>query len=64
VTFEEYLLNKKIDKAAFQQAEPERYNEWKHEFAQMSAKSFTAQKLYLINFIRRKYLIKTETKQT
>jgi hypothetical protein len=54
VTFEEYLISKKISSSAFQQADPERFAEWASEFVQMSPVSFTAQKLYFINNIRRK----------
>jgi hypothetical protein len=55
VEFEQYLVEKKIESASFQKAEPERWAEWKTLFDQMSPGSFTAQKLYLINPIRRKY---------
>lgn len=54
--FEEYLTQKKIDVSQFQQAEPERYAEWKREFEQMSPASFTVQKKFLLNDIRRTYL--------
>jgi hypothetical protein len=56
--FEEYLISKKIDSQAFLAAEPQLWNEWNGLFQEMSAASFTAQKLYLINPIRRKYLLK------
>ena len=55
VDFEAYLLSKKIDSAAFLGAESKLWNAWKYEFDQVHPKSFTAQKLYLINPIRRKY---------
>lgn len=58
MNFEEYLQSKKIDSALFKASEPERWNEWKTIFEQMSPASFTAQKLYLINPTRRKYLLK------
>ncbi|MEI9917262.1 MAG: hypothetical protein WDO14_00500 [Bacteroidota bacterium] len=62
MTFEEYLLSKKIDAAAFKAAEPDRYKEWQQLFEQVSEASFTAQKLYLINPTRRKYHVqKTST---
>jgi hypothetical protein len=62
VTYEEYLLSKKIDSQAFKTAEPERWKEWEQLFAQVSEASFTSQKLYLINPIRRKYHVqKTST---
>lgn len=55
MSFEEYLVSKKIDSKAFYANEQSRWEEWDKLFAQMSAESFTAQKLYLINPIRRKY---------
>lgn len=55
MTFAEYLLSKKIDEKKFQAAEPQRFEEWKHLFEQMHPESFTAQKKFLINPIRRKY---------
>ena len=59
MTFEEYLINKKIDSAAFKAAEPARWKEWNELFDHVSEQSFTSQKLYLINPARRKYLLKT-----
>ena len=55
VTFEEYLIKKKIDLTAFSEGDSEHFNEWKKLFDQISEASFTAQKLYLINNIRRKF---------
>jgi hypothetical protein len=63
VNFEEYLISKKIDSAAFLGAEPERWKTWRDEFEQMHPNSFTAQKLYLINPLRRKYLLKEIPKE-
>jgi hypothetical protein len=60
MTFEEYLVKKKIDSAAFKLAEPAQWQEWSVLFESMSEASFTAQKLYLINPTRRKYLLKEE----
>ena len=60
MTFEEYLISKKIDSAALKAAEPDKWNEWKDLFDTVSEKSFTAQKLYLINPTRRKYTLKSE----
>lgn len=56
--FEEYLVQKKIDASQFQQIDPEQYAEWKREFEQMSPASFTVQKKFLLNDIRRKYLVR------
>lgn len=55
MTFDEYLVSKKIDVEKFRKAEPQRYNEWNEVFLQMHPESFTAQKKFLINPIRRKY---------
>ena len=58
MNFEEYLISKKIDSQVFRAAEPALWNEWSGLFEVMSPASFTAQKLYLINPLRRKYLLK------
>ena len=60
MTFEEYLISKKIDREPFAKAETELYNSWKAEFEQIHPNSFTVQKLNLINPIRRKYPLKIE----
>ncbi|WP_028664580.1 hypothetical protein [Runella zeae] len=60
MTFEEYLISKKIDITAFRQHEAERFNEWERLFAQLHPESFTAQKKFLINDTRRKYRIKLD----
>lgn len=62
MTFEEYLVSKKIEPGLFKDAEPKLFQEWKNEFGQVHPNSFTAQKLYLINPIRRKYVLKQEMK--
>jgi hypothetical protein len=59
MSFEEYLAGKKIDSKMFQEAEPGLWSEWSRLFDVISPESFTAQKLYLINPIRRKYLLKS-----
>lgn len=59
MSFEEYLQDKKIDAELFKKHEPELWAQWKHEFEQMNPKSFTMQKLNLINPVRRKYTAKT-----
>lgn len=56
--FEEFLKNKKIDENLFKKNEQERWMEWKTLFEQMHPNSFTAQKKFLINDTRRKYLLK------
>ena len=55
MTFEEYLDSKKIDAESFRSHEPKLYAEWEHEFNQLHPNSFTAQKLNVINAIRRKF---------
>jgi hypothetical protein len=62
VNFEQYLLDKKINSAAFKTAEPTQWEEWLREFDQINPNSFTAQKLYLINPIRRKYPLQESQK--
>jgi hypothetical protein len=62
VNFEEYLQSKKIDSSAFKAAEESVWENWRKEFEQLSPASFTAQKLYLINPVRRKYQLKLEDK--
>jgi hypothetical protein len=62
VNFEEYLISKKIDSKAFQEAEENLWTSWKDEFDQVHPNSFTMQKLNLINPIRRKYQLKEQKK--
>jgi hypothetical protein len=58
MSFEDYLISKKIDSASFAREEHALFEEWKNLFGQLSPESFTSQKLYLINPLRRKYLLK------
>ena len=60
MVFEEYLKSKKIDSERFKKAEPLQYEEWRSVFAQMHPESFTAQKLFLINPIRRRFTLKED----
>ncbi len=53
--FETFLISKKINSAAFKEGEPKLWQEFKFEFDQLHPKSFTAQKLFLINGIRRRF---------
>lgn len=62
MTFEAYLNSKKINSQLFREKEPEIWALWEREFSQMHPNSFTAQKLYLLNPVRRKYLLKPEVK--
>lgn len=61
MNFEAYLISKKIDSTAFRLEESTMWSVWNEEFNQMHVNSFTAQKLYLINPIRRKYPAKAES---
>ena len=60
--FETYLRNKNIDPLTFQKAEPVLWQEFKLLFDQVHPDSFTAQKLFLINGIRRKYQLQEEAR--
>lgn len=60
MTFEEFLRGKKIDPRQFQAHEPDLWALWQDDFAQQHPASFTAQKLYLINPMRRKYHLKPQ----
>ena len=53
--FDEYLKGKKIDPKKFKSLEPDRYDEFQALFDQVHPNSFTQQKLFLINQIRRNY---------
>ena len=53
--FMTYLRSKKIDDQKFRSKEPELFRELREQYDQMHPGSFTAQKLFLINPIRRKY---------
>jgi len=57
LSFEEYCRKKKIDPVLFLQSDPERFREWKTIFDQVHPDSFTEQKKFLINPIRKKYLL-------
>ncbi len=58
--FEQFLANKRIDSTAFKKSEPGLWQELKDLFQQVHPNSFTAQKLFLINGIRRKYILAEE----
>jgi len=55
VDFIAYCQSKKIDPSQFQSSEPARFAEWEYIFNQSGATSFTQQKLFLINDMRRRY---------
>lgn len=64
MTFEEYLASKKIDAVRFKKSESEQYGEWQLLFEQMHPESFTAQKLFLINPLRRRFQLREEEAKT
>ena len=57
MTWEEYCSKKKINSEAFRLAEPKRWEELKTIFEQVHPNSFTEQKKFIINDIRRLYRI-------
>ena len=62
--FETYLRNKKIDPVIFEKEEPMLWYEFKTVYEQVHPDSFTAQKLFLINGIRRKYPLQQEISES
>lgn len=54
--FETYCKSKRINPEAFLKEEPTEYHYLKNYFEQVHPDSFTAQKLFAINQLRRKYL--------
>jgi len=60
MSFEEFLATKKIDSTNFKESEPAQWAHFSDIFKQMHPKSFTMQKLNLINGIRRKFPLKVE----
>lgn len=63
MTWEEYCIKKKIDSSAFQKTDPEKWSELKTIFEQVHPNSFTEQKKFLINDLRRKYRLAEEVKK-
>jgi phosphopantetheine adenylyltransferase len=60
MTFSEYLQSKKIDEVSFSTNDSCTFDAWKNLFEQISVSSFTDQKKFKINQIRRKFLLKSE----
>ena len=56
-TFDQYLSQKKIDAASFKKAEASLYDEMNMDFVEMHPNSFTSHYLFVINPLRRKYLL-------
>lgn len=59
MTFEQYLEQKNISSEKFQWENPDNFQQLNLLFNQMHPDSFTAQKKFLINSLRRKYQLKT-----
>lgn len=55
MSFKDYLEKKKIDPANFAKSEPALFKKLKEYFVQVHPESFTMQKKFLINDLRRKY---------
>ncbi|MEP5613810.1 MAG: hypothetical protein ABJP45_16270 [Cyclobacteriaceae bacterium] len=55
--FESYLQSKRIDPKKFKKADATRYEEFKKLFDQVHPESFTQQKLFLLNRIRRTHVL-------
>lgn len=55
-----YLITKKIDPDQMKKGDPERYQEFNRLFSQIHPDSFTSQKLFLLNKLRRKYKLTAE----
>lgn len=62
MTFEEFLIKKKIDLAQFQNAEPVLFSEFRKHYSHMGPKSFDHTKKFLFNKLRRAYHLKEEPK--
>lgn len=62
--FDDYLKGKKIDPVEFIGASEKLYQEWKVFFDQVHPDSFTQQKLFLINNLRRTYPFKHMVQET
>ncbi|MFT5640627.1 MAG: hypothetical protein ACI9A7_000724 [Cyclobacteriaceae bacterium] len=60
MTFDEYLKSKKIDPKTFAKKDQRRFSEFERIFNQVHPNSFTQQKIFLINRIRREYPLKEE----
>jgi len=55
--FREYLLSKNIDALSFEKNNQQLFLGWKKEFELMHASSFTEQKKFQINRIRRNHIL-------
>lgn len=62
MTFEKFLLKKKIDPVQLQSAEPSLFSEFRSHYSQMGEKSFDHSKKFWFNKLRRLYHLKEEPK--
>jgi len=62
MTFEEFLIRKKIDAIQLKAKEPTFFSEFESHFQQMGEKSFDHSKKFLFNKLRRAYHLKEEPK--
>ncbi|MHB1178296.1 MAG: hypothetical protein ACYCZO_08200 [Daejeonella sp.] len=62
MTFEEFLIRKKIDPAQLKTAEPALFSEFNSHYDQMGEKSFDHSKKFWFNKLRRSYHLKDEPK--
>jgi len=60
MTFDEYLISKKIDRNQFQNSDSELFHSWENTFNQLHPLSFTEQNKFIVNKIRRKNPIKED----
>ncbi len=58
--FETYLFEKMIDSQAFRLHEPDKWQSFRELFEKVHPNSFTAQKKFLLNDLRRIYHLKPE----
>ena len=63
MNFIEYLKSKKIDPEKFKLAQQDQFVEWLELYNQLHPNSFTQQKLFLINNLRRKYTYEESKEQ-
>ena len=54
--FHLYLISKKIEPSSFKQGNKPLFQEFERAFVQSHPASFTAQKLFMLNKLRRKFL--------
>lgn len=60
MTFSDYLQSKNIDEDNFASKDPQTFSAWKELFDHINPASFTEQKRFKINQIRRKFLLNSE----